>query len=186
MHYWGDEWFKEHGNNLYKAISVLEKRIREWAKMGVCGKEKWGAYQDEYLYFWDGGYSHILLGHSYWMIDKRKIRNVMWHIDHHLIPVWKTKAGWKWVGIATFHKIIGLKKLVNKWQERQLNKAFQVTCREFPDVVEELVCDVECYKVIKPCKWGNVDGEAIHKKYWKVVGANDYLDEMNKDTEKFV
>jgi hypothetical protein len=21
--------------------------------------------------------------------------------------------------------------------------------------------------MVKPCKWGNIDGEKIHKKYWK-------------------
>jgi len=46
MHYWGDEWFKEHGNDFYTAIDRLEKRIRKWAHCGVCGKEKYGCFTE--------------------------------------------------------------------------------------------------------------------------------------------
>lgn len=166
MHIWGDEWFIEHGNHLYEAINDLETRIRKWAKMGVCGKEKWGAYRDEYLSFWNGGISQIFFGYraTYY---HNIVAKIMYKFDHCLIPIKKTKFGWVTVGIADLNRKIGLTKIVNNWQARMLNKAFQITCKEYPDVVDELIVDVDCYELIKPCKWGDVDGEVIHKKYWK-------------------
>ena len=165
MHYWGDDWFKEHGDNLYSAINAVEKRIRKWARMGVCGKEKFGMYRTDFLTFWGGGLAQIFCGYRAWYGDSWWTK-LLFKIDHSLIPTKKTKFGWLKVGLANFNRLIGLTKLVNKWQARQLNKAFQVTCKEYPDVIDELVAETDCYKCIKPCKWGNVDGELIHIKYW--------------------
>lgn len=167
MHYWGDDWFKEHGDNLYKAISVLENRMRKWAKVGVCGKEKWGCYRDDFLTFWDGGLSQIFYGYKCWWGGGSWHERLVHAIDHSLIPYRKTKFGWLKVGLTDFNRLIGLRKLVNWWQAKQLNKAFQITCKEYPDVAEELVMDVDCYKIIKPCRWGNIDGEEIHNGHWK-------------------
>ena len=167
MHRWGDEWFKKYGGELDTAICDLENRMRKWARVGVCGKEKWGQYQDEYFRMWDGGLYEIFFG--YRCCRHGRFENFLWHVDHMLIPVSKTRFGWRYVGLSDFNTLIHLKQLVWKWQARMVNKAFQVTCAEHPDIVDELVSDVECYPMIKPCKWGNVDGEAIHNKYWKRV-----------------
>lgn len=169
MHYWGDEWFKEHGNDFYTAIDRLEKRIRKWAHCGVYGMEKYGAYRDEYLTMWDGGIRQILTPYKGWVIGHTWWAKFLWYIDNHLIPCEKTKFGWLWVGLSNLNYKIGLVKLVHKWQESRINKAFQVTCKEFPELIDELICDVDCYEMIKPCKWGNVDGTAIHNKYWKTI-----------------
>ena len=32
MHYWGDEWFQKNGDDFYKAIKILEERMK---KMGT-------------------------------------------------------------------------------------------------------------------------------------------------------
>lgn len=168
MHEWGDDWFNEHGAELYAAIDKVEERIRKWAKAGVCGKEKWGTYRDEYLRLWDGGITQIFFGYRatyYWNVVSR----ILYFIDHRLIPVKKTEFGWLRAGLADLNYKIGLTELVWKWQRKMINKAFQVTCREYPNVVEELVVDVDCWKMIKPCKWGDVDGQEIHDKYWKTV-----------------
>lgn len=165
MHYWGDDWFKEHGDNLYSAINAVEKRIHKWARMGVCGKEKFGMYRTDFLTFWNGGLAQIFCGYRAWYGGSWWTK-LWFKIDHSLIPIKKTKFGWLKVGLSNFNRMIGLVKLVNKWQARMLNKAFQVTCKEYPDVIDELVADTDCYKCIKPCKWGNVDGELIHNKYW--------------------
>lgn len=165
MHYWRDEWFQKYGPELYGAIEVLENRIRKWAKCGVCGKEKYGTYRDEYFRMWDGGLYEIFFGYRAWPGDGFW-QNLLWKIDNYLVPV-KTRFGWSHKGLADFNRWIGLTKMVHKWQVRMVNKAFQVTCKEHPDIIDELVSDTDCYEMIKPCKWGNVDGQTIHDKYWK-------------------
>jgi len=172
MHCWGDEWFKKYGDQLNSAISILETRMRKWAKVGVCGKEKWGCYRDDFLTFWDGGIKEIFVGYRatykwHWF------HRLCYHIDHRLIPVKKTEYGWIWVGLCDFNSMIGLRKLVNMWQARMINKAFQITLKENPEIIDELVSDVDCYEVIKPCKWGDVDGKEIHNKYWKVISKKE-------------
>lgn len=164
---WGDEWFKKHGNQLYNAIDMLEYRIRKWAKCGVCGKEKFGTYRSEYFRMWDGSLCQILFGYKY--CYNKKFEKIIFTIDNYFFPIKKTKFGWYKAGLANFNRAIGLVKLVNKWQARMLNKAVQITCKEYPDVVGELLMDVDFYKVIKPCKWGNIDGQKIHDKYWKTI-----------------
>lgn len=166
MHRWGDEWFQKYGSELNEAIRKLEDRIRKWAKAGVCGKEKWGCYVDEYLTLWDGSLTQIFFGYRA-TYKWNKISNVMWYLDHYLIPYKKTRFGWlKW-GIADFNRLIGLVRLVRWWQKRMINKAFQITCKEHPDIIDELILDTYNYEMIKPCKWGDIDGEKIHRKYWK-------------------
>lgn len=49
------------------------------------------------------------------------------------------------------------------------NKVFQLACKKWPNVVDELIVDVDGWEWIKPCKWGDVDGRAIHDKYWKKI-----------------
>lgn len=166
MHYWGDDWFKEHGDSLYKAIDDVELRIRKWAKAGVCGKEKYGSWRDEYLTLWDGGIGQIICGYRGWWGENR-LQKILFTIDHSLIPYKKTKYGWLKVGLSNLNTLLGIRRLVNKWQMRMINKAVQITCKEHPDVIDELLVCADCYKIVKPCKWGDVDGEAIHRKYWK-------------------
>lgn len=170
MHIWGDEWFQKYGDQLYKAIDVFEKRIIKWAKCGVCGKEKFGTYRDDFFQMWNGSLAQILFG--YRCVYRKWFEKIICFIDNNLIPIKKTQFGWRKVGLSDFNRSIGLVKLVNKWQAKRLNKAVQITCKEFPDVVDELLSDVCFYKCIKPCKWGNIDGEKIHDKYWKVINKN--------------
>lgn len=47
MHLWGDEWFRQYGDDLNNAIKYVEQRTHKWARVGVCGKEKYGTYRDE-------------------------------------------------------------------------------------------------------------------------------------------
>lgn len=176
MHFWGDKWFKQYGNTFYKAIGVFEERIRKWAKCGVYGKEKYGTYRDEYFRMWDGSISTIFFGYKLFR-GAGWFENLMWKIDNCLIPIKKTQFGWYKIGLANFNRKIGLVKLVNRWQARMLNKAAQITCKEYPDVADELLADICFYKCIKSCKWGDIDGEEIHKKYWKTLYTNEKVEE---------
>ena len=168
MHYWGDEWFNAHGTEFYNAIDELEYRIRKWAKCSVCGKEKYGTYRDDFFRMWDGDLSTIIFGYKMYHSDSW-IERLIYHIDWYLIPTKKAKFGWHRFGIADFNRAIGIAKLVNKWQARRVNKSFQITCKEHPKIIDELVCDTDCYKMIKPCRWGDVDGRKIHDKYWEAI-----------------
>ena len=167
MHEWGDEWFRKYGKDLYEAIDKLEDRIRKWSKAYVYGKEKWGCYQDSFLTLWDGGLFQILFGYK--VFFHGWFERLVHKIDRQLIPVKKTKFGWVKVGLCDLNWKIGLTKIVQRWQKHRVNKAFQVTCKEYPHLVDELVCDVDCYRLIKPCKWGNIDGTEIHNKYWEKI-----------------
>lgn len=159
MHKWGDEWFKMYGDELYIAIRDLEYRIRKWAKAGVYGKEECGYYIDDNLMLWDGGITQIFFG--YRLAYTNKISKIMWYIDHFLIPYKKTKYGWLKIGLSDFNRKIGLVKLVQWWQKRMINKAFQITCKEHPNIVDELVLSTYSYNynIIKPCRWGDIDGK---------------------------
>lgn len=169
MHRWGDGWFRKYGDEFDEAIRVLEKRIREWAHCGICGKEKWGCYQDDFLTLWDGGLRYIFTPYKGYVIGDTKLAKFLHRLDTHIIPGKKTMLGRLWYGLANLNEKLGLVKLVHKWQAKRINKAFQVTCKEYPHFIDELVSDVCCYEMIKPCKWGDVDGTKIHSKYWKTI-----------------
>ena len=190
MHYWGDEWFKKNGDDLYEAISYIENYLRKH-HIGVCGKEKFGTYRDEYLTFWNGGIYHILFGyrgyigtyHRYrceWFKNLvNKIHNFIYFtIDQGSIS---SKEGEsfqkyskrynerKWKGLCDLNYKIGLTKLVNDRLAKHYNIAFQNACKKWPNLIDELICDVDGYMMIKPGKYGDIDGEAIHNKYWQKV-----------------
>ncbi|MBQ1571522.1 MAG: hypothetical protein IIZ78_10390 [Clostridiales bacterium] len=164
MHYYGDDWFNEHGDDLYDAIAILDKRLRKAGVIVYC-KEKYGTMRTDFFRLWDGNLSDILFGRK--LYRDNWFEDVVWWLDYRMIPVGKTSFGWQYVGLSDFNTLIHLKHLVWKWQAKMVNKAFQVTCKEHPDIVDELVCDVDCWKMIKPCKWGDVDGEEIHYRYWR-------------------
>ena len=75
MHYWGDEWFEKNGEDLYNAIDFVERELKKH-NIGVCGKEKYGTYRDEYLRFWDGGLYQILFG--YRLFHRPSIMSKRW------------------------------------------------------------------------------------------------------------
>lgn len=189
MHYWGDEWFKKHGDNLYSAINEIEDGLRKY-HIGVCGKEKYGCYRDDFLRFWDGSLYYIIFGpkcyigpsktykHKFFQNIVQKIHNIIYWFDHYIIPYRKTKYGWLKAGFADFNRLMGLVYLVRRYQAAKYNKVFQIICKKYPDVIDELICDATGYEMIKPCKWGDIDGNEIHKKYWKEVKTN--TDEKNK------
>lgn len=150
MHEWGDKWFKENGNDLYSAIDGFEKKIRKYGCILVYGKEKWGTYRDEYLTFWDGGLHYFIYKSPIY------IRNsfLYWKID----PI-----------VKFITKYTGIHRLFVNYQKFIYNITMQLICKKYPNVVDEMISDINGYKIIKPCMFGDLDGEVIHKKYWRVI-----------------
>ena len=184
MHYWGDKWFQEHGDHLYAAIEETDKALWK-AKIAFLTKEKYGTRREDMLSLWDGSWYRIIYGPKLYFSPAKYykcmpirhfvefIHSLIYHIDHRLVPYKKTKYGWLWGGLADFHRLLGIVALVNKRQAKQYNKIFQLACKKYPDIVDELILDAEGYKMIKPCKWGDVNGEKIHNKYWKTLSDED-------------
>lgn len=188
MHDWGDDWFKSNGEDLNDAINFIEKNLHKY-HIGVYGKEKYGTYRDEYLHFWSGGLYEILFGYHVWIGTNSfrrfpKIQNMVNKIHHFIY--YKVDYGTpekyedesfeeysirfknrKWKGLIHYSSKIGLTELVYNYQAKMYNKVFQLACKKWPNVIDELIVGIEGYKLIKPCKWGNINGEEIHKKYWK-------------------
>lgn len=157
MHFWGDKWFEKYGDDLYEAIKKLEYRMRKYGHVKVCGKEKFGTYRDEYLRFWNGGiYGYKIVNIPHWV----------YVINHGLIKGKETKFGRITYGLCDLTRVIGLTKLVHKFQARGINKAFQITLKEYPHLLDELTSCIDCYECIKPCRWGDVDGVEIHNRHW--------------------
>ena len=155
------------------------------------GKGYWcgNSYRDEYLRFWDGGIYEILFGYrcfigTYKHYKNEKVKNFIDQIHHFIYykidqgtpskkenesleEYWKRYEKRIWKGLSHYTNKIGLVKLVHRYQASIYNKAFQLACKKWPMVTKELIVFIDGYKMIKPCKWGNVDGKKIHMKYWK-------------------
>lgn len=167
MHFWGDEWFKAHGKDLYAAINEIEAGL-EYYGIYVMGKEKYGCYRDDFLSFWDGGFYFKIFPDRSFVGTMRfkysapllnKILNRLHHFLYYYVDSF----------IRMFNRIIGLRWLVVTNQHDKYNKVFQEVCARYPEITDELVCDVEGYKYIVPGRYGDVDGKAIHDKYWKTL-----------------
>lgn len=194
MHYWGDDWFKKYGDQLYDAIDYIEDNLRKNG-IFVYGKEKYGTYRDEYLGFWNGSlYDLLFRGRLYIGSSHKSKYNFIAKIQQfiHEYIYWCIDNGWslrmlfekdsdkryalikkhlsgKEKGLAQF---IRKRKWYGKYVEKKkniVNKVFQDACKKYPDVVEELIVDIDHWEWIVPGKYGNVSGEEIHKKYWKPV-----------------
>lgn len=59
-----------------------------------------------------------------------------------------------------------LYKPVQWYQSLAYNYFIQQACKKWPNIVDELVRDLDGYELIKPGLFGKVCGKTIHKKYW--------------------
>lgn len=149
MHYWGDDWFKENGKDLDKAISYCIRIWRRYGRIGTFGKEKYGTFRD-HIWFWNRsitglfypGYVRIVWPWFYYNIDRK---------------------------LEPFIKFIKLDKLVYWWQRQVYNYAIQKMCKKYPNIIDELVCDLDGYQFIKPGIFGKINGKEINDKYWKTI-----------------
>lgn len=158
MHEWGDEWFRKNAKSFNEAINKLDKGLRDLHIL-VCGKEKYGCYRTDFFTLWNGSI-------RYW---KGKWNT---HINQSLSSSEQLKLKFKIKLDKVLTKInyyTGITKIVQHWQKEEINKLFQTVCKEYPDFIHELICDTDCYMYIKPGKYGDIDGEKIHNKYWKPI-----------------
>jgi hypothetical protein len=150
MHIWGDDWFEKNGNNLDTAISYCVRFWRKYGRIGSHGKEKYGTFRD-HIDLWDGGL-HTLIWPGYVRIVNSFI---YFKLDRHIfIPL---------------TKYTGLCRLGQWYQSQVYNYAIQKMCKKYPDIIDELVSDLEGYRMVRPGIFGAVDGTVIHKKYWRSI-----------------
>lgn len=150
MHYWGDEWFKEHEGNFNKEIYWFHKYVRKFGKVKFSNKEKYGTHRTEFVQFWDGGL-HYFFCKSY-------VRTCYPTLHYKIDPIIKF--------ITIFS---GIKWLFLKWQYFIWNRATQKVCKKHPEFTHEFVSDMDYYEIIKPIFGKGIDGEEIHNKYWKTI-----------------
>ena len=142
MHYWGDDWFKQYGDELNEAIRKINQGMRKIHVL-CLGKEKYGCLRTDFFSLWSGS----------WNEWKGQYNNYHWYD--------KT--------ISKINHTIGLTWIIRKWQIKKINQLFQKVCKEHPDLIDELISDTDCYMYIKPGRYGDIDGEKIHNKYWKII-----------------
>lgn len=144
-HRWGDTWFEQHGNDLHKAIGECMCIWVKWGRIGTHGKEKFGTFR-HHVYFYTGFWPiHELTnpGYAYYQWPK---------------PMYKAE-----LALGKVVQLIGIPKLIYRYQAWIYNYAIQRVCRKYPNVVDELVADSNYSELIK----GTIDGRSIRNKYWR-------------------
>lgn len=149
FHVWGDEWFKKNGNDLNQAIDYCCHVWTTYGRIGTHGKEKYGTFRDQlypYVARWP---IHELVkpGHVYYRF-----------------PKWMMKIEIRLGNLVRFFK---LHCLIQRYQRIVYNYAIQQACKKYPNVIDELVADLDGGKWIRPGILGPIDGTKIHQKYWK-------------------
>lgn len=192
MHIWGDEWFEKHGGELDVAIGEIQRGLRRHG-IGVYIKEKYGCAREELLRFWDGGLYQIIFGYRLHIgtFGRKGLYRIKWFknlcdslhrfiyfkLDRAVVDttgldlaasVEKDKRK-IWKGLCYYNKRIGLVGFVQRHQAKMYNKVYQNVLKKHPDIIDELVSEIDGYEMIEPCKWGGVDGKSIHAKYWKKI-----------------
>jgi hypothetical protein len=147
MHQWGDDWFKKHGDNLHKAIMYCNNTWRKYGRITAFGKEKYGTFRDQ-LFMWDGGL-HSLIWPGY------NIRNkfISFKLDKYII--------------RPLFRYTGIYYCISQYQKIIYNYAIQKMCKKYPDIIDELILDLDGYEMIKPSIFGKINGIKIHNKYWE-------------------
>lgn len=73
----------------------------------------------------------------------------------------------KWGSYCEEHCFFDENRLEEQYEA--YNKTFQLACQKWPYLTDELISDIDHYDLIKPGKYGEIDGKKIHDKYWKVI-----------------
>lgn len=148
FHVWGDSWFVKNGKTLGEAMDlILDKMNRYRIRLMEC-KEKYGTFRCEVSSLWDGTIRFLINPYSY------------------PEDSWYDKIDSK---IASFFKKTGILKKVNNWQKSRINKIYQEICKEHPEILNELIVDINFEDWIIPGKYGIIDGKTIQNKYWTKI-----------------
>jgi len=148
-HDWGDDWFEKHGNDLNHAIRYCTEFWRRWGRIGSHGKEKYGTFRD-HPFFWDGGITNLFWpGYVY---IQRGWHFINFKLDRYIIK--------------PFTKHTRLLNIGRWWQRQVYNYAVQKMCKAHPDIIDEIVADLEAYRMVRPGIFGPIDGTVIHNKHW--------------------
>lgn len=149
-HEWGDDWDVKHGDKLEQTCSYCCHVWKKWGRIGTHGKTKYGTFRD-HIYMWDGGL-HTLIWPGYVRLMNKFL---YCKID-------------RWI-VRPLTQYTGLYKLGLMYQAMVYNYAVQKMCKKYPEIIDEIVSDLDGYEMVKPGIFGNIDGEKIHKKYWKTI-----------------
>lgn len=124
---------------------------------------------------WFNRLQEKLCGFIYWRIDSGWTREMMREKDNDklmkLIHERFSDKDGNPVDRGLRTKVMKTKFYKRYCQRRKdaYNKVFQLACKRWPHLSDELISDIDGWEWIKPCKWGDADGEAIHYKYWKKI-----------------
>lgn len=192
-HLYGDEWFEKYGDELDAAISELKDGFRKH-NIHIYLKEKYGCIRSDVITLWDGGLFQPLFGYcisidtyskdgllkydwvrELWNKVRRFIKfqldsgHISQKDDETFDEYSKRYEKRLWKGLSHISIKIGLIDIVNKRKIRKVNEIVQKVCAKHPDIVDEMICDIDFYEWITPCEYGDVNGVEIHKKYWKLI-----------------
>ena len=150
-HFWGDEWFEKHGNDLEAAIRYCTDVWRKWGRIGSHSKEKYGSMRD-----------HVRFYGAWWAVYELVKPGYMYYSG----PKWFYKTDLFLGRIIVFLRLY----LPVQWYQAQVyNYAVQQACKRYPEIIDEIVADLDGYELVKPGLFGKVDGTKIHDKYWRRV-----------------
>ena len=149
-HMWGDLWFERNGNDFNEAIYYIMDTWKRYGRIGSHGKEKWGRFRD-HVHFYRG-----------------------WWAVHELVKPGYVYHQWKWfyktdLFLGEIVRFLRLYRPIQWYQAQVYNYAVQKMCKKYPNIVDELVADLDGYELIKPGIFGTIDGRTIHNKYWKTL-----------------
>jgi hypothetical protein len=150
-HEWEDDWFEKNGDDLNRAINYCCTTWRKYGRIGNHGKEKYGTFRDQLYPYTAEWPIHELVkpGHVYYRWTK-----------------WMMKVEIK-LGKAV--RLLRLHRPIQLYQRTVYNYAVQQACKKYPNIIDELVSDLDGYIWVKPGIFGPINGIEIHNKYWKRI-----------------
>lgn len=109
MHYWGDEWFDKHGDDLYTAQRYISTHVKRYSRCNLISKEKYGTIRYEYILPPYGALFIRNRVHRYWL-------------HCYLYRVW-TGYGW-WTTLRA------VENAIEKWPHLEAELMQDLACNE--------------------------------------------------------
>jgi hypothetical protein len=129
MHYWGDEWFEKHGNDLEEAVSLVVRYCRTLGRFGGQAKEKYGTLRF-YAFFHSMIHDLIWPGYYYCQYPK----HWMWMADIYIY------------GHSFFNP---LRSLIQKWQSFIYRSAYKKAAKKYPAIKTEIYVMADYSELLK-------------------------------------